>query len=182
VEVKSSVQCRKFAACKRSIHLPWKSHAVGKIGSAISSPCFPPSLIEVSHVAGRGAPLKMTGETKSGAQRACSYDLGASVLQGPGSALYSTLLYSALVQTLRLCTGRTAHRVSRSIALLRLCTGRTAHRGSTGIALMRLCTGRTVHRGSRGIALLYRHCTGRTAHRGSRGIALLFHDHSTRRG
>jgi hypothetical protein len=34
----------------------------------------------------------MTGETKSGAKRARSYDLGASGLQGPGSAPYSTLL------------------------------------------------------------------------------------------
>ena len=103
-----------------------------------------------------------------------------------------------LVQALRLCTGRTAHRGSRGIALLKLCTGRTAHRGSRGIALLRLCTGRTAHRRSRGIALL-RLCTGRTAHRGSRGIALLrlctgrtahregrviallFHDHGTRR-
>jgi len=76
------------------------------------------------------------------------------------------------VQALRLCTGRTAHRGSRGIALLRLCTGSTAHRGSRGIALLRLCTGRTAHRGSRGIALL-RLCTGSTAHRGSRGIALL---------
>ena len=41
-----------------------------------------------------------------------------------------------LVQTLRLCTGRTAHRGSRGIALLRLCTGRTAHRGSRGRALL----------------------------------------------
>jgi hypothetical protein len=79
---------------------------------------------------------------------------------------------------LRLCTGRTSHR-RRGIALLRLCTGRTAHRRSRGIALLRLYTGRTAHRGSRGIALL-RLCTGRTAHRGSRGIALFFHDHSTR--
>jgi len=36
-EVKPSVPYRTFAACKRSLHLPWKSHAVGKIGSAISS-------------------------------------------------------------------------------------------------------------------------------------------------
>jgi hypothetical protein len=43
-----------------------------------------------------------------------------------------------LVQALRLCTGRKAHRGSRSIALLRLCTGRTAHRGSRGIALLSL--------------------------------------------
>jgi hypothetical protein len=71
-EVKPSVPFRRFAACKRSLHLPWKSHAVGKIGSANSRPYFPPSLTEVSHVAGRGAPLEMTGETKSGAQRARS--------------------------------------------------------------------------------------------------------------
>jgi hypothetical protein len=38
----------------------------------------------------------MAGETKSGAQRARSYGLGASGLQGPGSAPYSTLLYSNL--------------------------------------------------------------------------------------
>jgi hypothetical protein len=68
-DVKPSVPCRR---CKRSLHLPWKSHAVCKIGSADSRPYFPPSLIEVSHVAGRGAPLEMTGEPKSGAQRACS--------------------------------------------------------------------------------------------------------------
>jgi hypothetical protein len=66
-EVRSSVPCRRFAACKRSLHLLWKSHAVGKIWSAISRPL----LIEVSHVAGRGPPLEMTGETKSGAQRGC---------------------------------------------------------------------------------------------------------------
>jgi hypothetical protein len=71
-EVKPSVPCRRFAACKISLHLLWKSHAVGKIGLAISGPYFPPSLIEVSHVAGSGAPLEMTGETKSGAQRARS--------------------------------------------------------------------------------------------------------------
>jgi hypothetical protein len=71
-EVKPSVPCSRFAACKRFLHLPWKSHAAGKIGSAISRLCIPPSLIEVSHIAGRGAPLEMTGETKSGAQRARS--------------------------------------------------------------------------------------------------------------
>jgi hypothetical protein len=96
-EVKPSVPCRRFSACKRFLHLPWKSHAVGKIGSAISRPYFLPSLIEVCHVAGRGAALEMTGETKSGAQRPRSYGLGASGLQGPGSAPYSTLLYSTLL-------------------------------------------------------------------------------------
>jgi hypothetical protein len=52
-----------------------------------------------------------------------------------------------LVQALRLCSGCTAHRGSREIALLRLCTGRTAHRGSRDLALLRLCTGCMVHRG-----------------------------------
>ena len=47
------------------------------------------------------------------------------------------------------------------VQALRLCGGRTAHRGSTGIAVLcrywRLCTGRTALRGSRGIGVLYRH-------------------------
>jgi hypothetical protein len=68
-EVKSSVPCRRFAACKRSLHFPWKSYVVGKIESAISCPYFPPSLMEVSHDTGCGAPLGMTRKTKSSAQR-----------------------------------------------------------------------------------------------------------------
>jgi hypothetical protein len=100
-EVKPSISWRRFAAHKRSRHFPWKSHAVGKIGSAISRPYFPPSLIEVSHVAECGAPPEMTGETKSGAQRARSYGLGASGLQGHGSVPYSTLLFSLCVKRLR---------------------------------------------------------------------------------
>jgi hypothetical protein len=99
-EVKPSVPCRSFAACKRSVHLPWKSHAVGKIESAMSHPYFLPSLIEVSHVTGRGAPLEMTGETKSGAHRARLFGLGASGLQGPGSA--PTLLLLLLLQRMTL--------------------------------------------------------------------------------
>ena len=50
------------------------------------------------------------------------------------------------------------HNCSRTqgvFIVLRLCTGRTAHRGSRGIAILRLCTCRTAHRGSRGIALLF---------------------------
>jgi hypothetical protein len=44
------------------------------------------------------------------------------------------------------------------VQALRLCTVRTAHRGSRGtVQALGLCTGRTAHRGSRGIALLYRH-------------------------
>jgi hypothetical protein len=61
-EVKPSVPSHRFAACKRSLHLPWKSHAVGKIGSAISRSYFLPSLVEATHVDGRGAPLEMMGE------------------------------------------------------------------------------------------------------------------------
>jgi hypothetical protein len=95
-EVKPSVPCCRFAACKRSVQLPWKSNSVGKTGSAISRPYFLPLLIDVCHVAGRGAPLEITGGTKSGAQRARSYGLGASGLQGPGSAPYSTLLSLSL--------------------------------------------------------------------------------------
>jgi hypothetical protein len=90
-----SVPCCRFAARKRSLHLPCKSHAVGKIGSAISRPYFLPSLIEVLQISGHEAPLEMTGETKSGAQRARSYGLGALGLQDPGSA--PTLLYSTLL-------------------------------------------------------------------------------------
>jgi hypothetical protein len=40
-EVKPSVPCRSFTACKRSVHLLWKSHVVRKIESAISSPILP---------------------------------------------------------------------------------------------------------------------------------------------
>jgi len=53
----------------KSQDLPWKSRVVGELGSAISRPYFLPSLIEV---AGLGAPLEMTGETKSSVQRARS--------------------------------------------------------------------------------------------------------------
>jgi len=60
---------------------------------------------------------------------------------------------------------------------LRLCTGRTARKGSRGIAvtvryLKVQCT----------VVQALRLCTGRTAHRGSGGIALLFLHHGTRRG
>jgi hypothetical protein len=125
-EVKPSVPCRRFAACKRSLHLPWKLHAVGKIGLAISRPYFLPSLIEVSHVA--GAPLEMMGETKSGAQRACLYGLGASGLQGPGSAPYCTLLYSLSSPSVRILWFDMLITVSgASILLPELCTIQSFH-------------------------------------------------------
>jgi hypothetical protein len=55
-------------------------------------------MIEVCHVAGRGAPLEMTGETKNGAQSARSYDLGASGLKGPGYFPFSTLFCVHLLE------------------------------------------------------------------------------------
>ena len=69
------------------------------------------------------------------------------------------------------------------VQALRLCTGRTAHRGSRGIALLLLD-----HDIRRGWGVRFtlvqtlRLCTSRTAHRWSRGIAILFLDHGTRRG
>jgi hypothetical protein len=84
-EVMPSVPCRSFAACKRSVHLPWKSHLYAKLNRPFPCPYFPPSLAEVSHVVGRGAPLEMTGGNKSsGAHRPASRS--ASGLQSPGSA------------------------------------------------------------------------------------------------
>jgi len=69
------------------------------------------------------------------------------------------------------------------VQALRLCTGRTAHRGSRGIALLFLDHGTGRGCGVRcTLVQALRLCTGRTAHRGSRGIALLFLDHGTRRG
>ena len=101
-EVNPSIPCRRFAACKRSLHLPWKSHVVGKIGSAISSPYFLSSLIEVSHVVGRGAPLEMTGESKSGAQRAPFVRPRCIGAAGPRirPPLYSSLTPSWLIKPL----------------------------------------------------------------------------------
>jgi len=69
------------------------------------------------------------------------------------------------------------------VQALRLCTGCTAHRGSRGIALLFLDHGTGRGCGVRcTLVQALRLCTGRTAHRGSRGIALLFLDHGTRRG
>jgi hypothetical protein len=67
-EVKPSVPCRRFAACKRTLQFTW----VG-IAGQIDRPFIAqlrPLLTEVSHVAWRGAPLEMTGWIKGGAQRA----------------------------------------------------------------------------------------------------------------
>jgi hypothetical protein len=68
-EVKPSVLCCSFVACKRSVHLPWKSHMYTKLNRPFPRPFFPSSLTEVSHVVGCGVPLEMMGGTKSsGAQ------------------------------------------------------------------------------------------------------------------
>jgi hypothetical protein len=126
-EVKPSVPCRRFATCKRSWHLPWKSHAVGKIGSAISRPYFLPSLIEVFHVTGWGVPLEMTGKTKSGAQRARSYGLGASRCRAsdlPPTLLYSTPIGRQAWESIsRPCLGAKARFLSFSMTQLRAVTG-----------------------------------------------------------
>jgi hypothetical protein len=68
-EVKPSVPCRGFAACKRSLLFTWKSESQAKLTCHFLTQ-FRPSLTEASHVALRGAPLEMTGGTKRGAQRA----------------------------------------------------------------------------------------------------------------
>jgi hypothetical protein len=69
-EVKPSVPCRRFAACKKTPAIYVEVGIAGKIDRPFRAQ-FSPSLIEVS-VAWRGAPLEMTGGTKGGAQRASS--------------------------------------------------------------------------------------------------------------
>jgi len=62
---------------------------------------------------------------------------------------------------------------SALVQALRLCTGRTARRGvKVKVKVKVKCT----------LVQVLRFCTGRTVHRVSKGIAILFHDHGTRRG
>jgi hypothetical protein len=70
-EVKPSVQCRRFAACERTLRFIWKLESADKIDRPFLSQ-FRSSLTELSHVAWRAAPLEMTDGTKGGAQRARS--------------------------------------------------------------------------------------------------------------
>jgi hypothetical protein len=70
-EVKPSVPCRRFAACKKTPEIYVEVGIAGKIDRPFLAQ-FLLSLKEVSHVAWRGAPLEMTGGTKGGAQRASS--------------------------------------------------------------------------------------------------------------
>jgi hypothetical protein len=70
-EVKPSVPCHRFAACKRTPAIYVEVRITGKIDRPFLAQ-FRPSLTEVSHVAWRGAPLEMTDRTKGGAQRASS--------------------------------------------------------------------------------------------------------------
>ena len=67
--------------------------------------------------------------------------------------VYLSKLKCTLVQALRLCTGRTAHRGSRGIAF----TVRYLNVQCTVVQALRLCTGRTAHKGSRGIAFTVRY-------------------------
>jgi hypothetical protein len=61
-EVKLSVPCRRFVACKRTLRFTWNSESQAKL-SGHFSPYFCPSLTEVSHVAWHGVPLEMTDGT-----------------------------------------------------------------------------------------------------------------------
>jgi hypothetical protein len=70
-EVKPSIPCRRFAACKRTLRFTWKLQSEGKTDCPFLAQ-FRPSLTEVSHGAWRGAPLEMTDGTKGDAQRASS--------------------------------------------------------------------------------------------------------------
>jgi hypothetical protein len=70
-EVKLSVPCRRFVACKRTLRFTWKLESAGKIDQPFLAQ-FRPSLTEVSHVDWRGVPLEMTDGTKGGAQRTSS--------------------------------------------------------------------------------------------------------------
>jgi hypothetical protein len=70
-EVKPSVPCRRFAACKKTHAIYVEVVIAGKIDRPFLAQ-FRPSLTEVSHVAWRGAPLEMTDGTKGGEQRASS--------------------------------------------------------------------------------------------------------------
>ena len=53
-EVKPSVPCRRFTACKRSLHATWKSGISGKIHRSFLAHIFPPLATRIS------------GETTSG--------------------------------------------------------------------------------------------------------------------
>jgi hypothetical protein len=65
VEVKASVPCRRFAACKRSLRFSWKSELQAKLTGHFLAPIPSFTISGLSW-----APLEMTGETKGGVQRA----------------------------------------------------------------------------------------------------------------
>ena len=82
-----------------------------------------------------------------------------------------------LVQALRPCTGHTAHRGSRGIALPFHDYNLEVKQTAVCVTLLGKCKGK----GKGHSCTTLRLCAGRMAHRGSRGIALPFHDHGTRR-
>ena len=47
-EVKPSVPCHRFTACKRYLNVTWKSGIFRQISSAISRPCSPPLAARIS--------------------------------------------------------------------------------------------------------------------------------------
>jgi hypothetical protein len=86
-EVKPSVSCRSFAACKRSVRLPWKSLLYAKLNRPFSSPILP-------SLANRGLSRSLDaerlwrwrGELNQGVHNRPSCGRSASGLQSPGSA------------------------------------------------------------------------------------------------
>jgi hypothetical protein len=70
-EVKLSVPCHRFAACKKTPTIYVEVRIAGKIDRPFLAQ-FHPSLTEVSRVAWSAVPLEMMGGTKGGAQRASS--------------------------------------------------------------------------------------------------------------
>jgi hypothetical protein len=68
-EVKPSVSCRRFSACKRSLQMAWNSPFGGKITGHFS-PTVPLTLLEVSRVVvGVGAPGGASGNFQSRASK-----------------------------------------------------------------------------------------------------------------
>jgi hypothetical protein len=89
-EVKLSVPCRRFAACKRTLRFTWTLEPAGKIDWPFLAQ-FRPSLTQVSHVAWHEVPLEMTDGTKGGAQWASSLRPRCFGEVDPKTAIHSYL-------------------------------------------------------------------------------------------
>jgi hypothetical protein len=89
-EVKPSVPCRRFAACKRTLRLS---------GNRNRRPNWP-FFAHVSHVAWRGAPREMTSGTKGGAQTARGSSPVTATPSLPYTPLYIIYIYPYICVTL----------------------------------------------------------------------------------